>query len=57
MKVYETTNRKAIRKIPEIKIKNKKLIDSGFLIGKEFTVNYQKNKIILEIIQNKTIRQ
>ena len=54
MKIYEAYNKKNIA-IPEIKIKNQKLVKSGFLIGKQFNIIYEKNKIVLEIIQKKTI--
>lgn len=56
MKVYESSTTKHFNKTPEIKIKNKRLIKSGFSIGKEFAVTYDKNKIILEIIQDKIIK-
>jgi len=56
MKVYESSTSKYFIKIPEIKIKNRKLIKSGFSIGKEFAVTYDKNKIVLEIIQSRFIK-
>ncbi|MAT59775.1 MAG: hypothetical protein K8F60_12785 [Melioribacteraceae bacterium] len=54
MKVYESSNSTNWNnsKIPQIKIKNKKLISCGFEIGKEYKVIYQHNKIILIIIAN-----
>ena len=58
MKVYESSysTKSIFSKIPQIKIKNKKLYNCGFEIGKEFKVVYQQNKITLIIIakeQNK----
>lgn len=52
MKVYESTysTNRNYSKIPQVKIKNKKLYNCGFVIGKEFKVIYQKNKITLIII-------
>lgn len=52
MKVYESTypSKCSYSKIPQIKIKNKKLNNCGFEIGKEFKVIYQQNKITLIII-------
>ena len=64
MKVYESSHqtkrdysRKGIpteKKVPQIKIKNSMLENSGFQIGKEFTVIYQPGKITLILIQNKS---
>ncbi len=53
MKVYESSHptRREFKKVPQIKIKNYKLEESGFLIGKEFRVIYCTNKIVLEIIE------
>lgn len=57
MKVYESTHQKKwnFTRVPQIKIKNKKLEDSGFQIGKEFRITYSKNKIILEVIEDQII--
>ena len=51
MKVYESanSNKRGFNKVPQIKIKNSNLIKSGFEIGKEFTVIYEQNKIILQL--------
>ena len=51
MKVYEATTGKSYRKVPEIKIKNRRLLHSGFPIGKKFSINYEKDRIILNLIQ------
>jgi len=57
MKVYESShpNKQDYKKVPQIKIKNYKLVKSGFGIGKEFNVTYSKNKIVLEIIEDQRI--
>ena len=57
MKVYESSHqtKRDFSKVPQIKIKNYKLSQSGFSIGKEFKVTYSPNKIILEIIEDKKV--
>ncbi|QQS34804.1 MAG: hypothetical protein IPM56_11080 [Ignavibacteriales bacterium] len=53
MKVYESSIAKNIgdfKKVPEIKIKNIKLLNSGFEIGKEYQVIYEEGKIILVLV-------
>lgn len=52
MKVYESSHptKRDFTKVPQIKIKNKKLFQYGFEIGKEFRVIYQSQKIILEVV-------
>ena len=55
MKVYESshlTNRD-YKKVPQIKIKNSQLIQSGFDIGKEYAVVYQPGKITLVLVDKK----
>ena len=54
MKVYESSHptKRDYTKVPQIKLKNKKLIQSGFDIGKEFRVLYQPNKIILLVVNS-----
>jgi Toxin SymE, type I toxin-antitoxin system len=51
MKVYESSHptKGDFKRVPQIKIKNSHLEKSGFEIGKEFTVTYQQDKIILEL--------
>jgi len=52
MKVYESSHptKRDYTRIPQIKIKNKKLLQHGFKIGRKFEVIYQPNKIILVLI-------
>lgn len=52
MKVYESSNqdKRDIKKVPQIKIKNTTLRKFGFEIGKEFTVLYQPGKITLILV-------
>ena len=49
MKVYESSHptKRDFSKVPQIKIKNYKLVKSGFGIRKEFKIAYSQNKIIL----------
>ena len=51
MKVYESSHptKRDFKKVPQIKIKNSQLEKSGFEIGREFTVIYEQNKIILQL--------
>lgn len=51
MKVYESSHptQRDYTRLPQIKIKNKKLFRCGFEIGKEFEVIYEQNKIICKI--------
>jgi hypothetical protein len=55
MKVYESYNptKRDCKKVPQIKIKNEQLLNSGFEIGKEFTVRYQSGKITLILVAGK----
>ena len=57
MKVYEGSHptKRDFTKVPQIKIKNKKLNNSGFRIGKEFKVIYSMNKIILQVIEDQKV--
>ena len=57
MKVYESSHqtKRDYSKVPQIKIKNYKLIKSGFDIGKVFKVIYSPNKIVLEIIEDQKV--
>ncbi len=52
MKVYESSHptQRDYTRLPQIKIKNKKLFRCGFEIGKEFEVIYQQNKITLLLV-------
>jgi len=54
MKVYESSHptKRDYKKVPQIKIKNSQLINSGFDIGKEFGIIYQDQKIILEVVNS-----
>ena len=55
MKVYESSHPKQrdFTKVPQIKIKNKKLINSGFMIGEDFNIGYKLGKLILSLVVNK----
>ena len=57
MKVYESSHptKRDFTKVPQIKIKNKKLNNSGFRIGKEFRIIYSMNKIILQVIEDQKV--
>ena len=57
MKVYESRHqtKRDFSKVPQIKIKNYKLVKSGFDIGKEYKVTYSPNKIILEIDEDQKV--
>jgi len=52
MKVYKSYNplKRVSKEVPQIKIKNDMLLNSGFEIGKEFAVVYQPGKITLVVI-------
>ncbi len=52
MKVYESSHptKRDYKKVPQIKIKNSQLINSGFDVGKEFAVVYQPGKITLVLV-------
>ncbi|MEW6195614.1 MAG: hypothetical protein AB1521_10715 [Bacteroidota bacterium] len=54
MKVYESSHptKRDFTKVPQIKIKNKKLFQYGFEVGKEFRIIYQSQKIILEVVNS-----
>lgn len=54
MKVYESSNqtKRDFKKVPQIKIKNSQLKNSGFDIGKEFAVIYQPGKITLLLVDS-----
>ncbi|MBI5806757.1 MAG: hypothetical protein AB1695_06635 [Stygiobacter sp.] len=54
MKVYESSHptKRDFTKVPQIKIKNKKLFQYGFEVGKEFKIIYQSQKIILEVVNS-----
>lgn len=54
MKVYESSHptTRDFTKVPQIKIKNKKLFQYGFEVGKEFRIIYQSQKIILEVVNS-----
>jgi len=52
MKVYYGSHpsKRDYKKVPQIKIKNEELRNSGFNIGTEFRITYLLNKIILEVV-------
>jgi hypothetical protein len=52
MKVYKSysPNLRDSKEVPQIKIKNDMLSNSGFEIGKEFAVIYQPGKITLVLV-------
>ena len=52
MKVYKSYNplRRDSKEVPQIKIKNDMLLNSGFEIGREFAVVYQPGKITLVLV-------
>ena len=54
MKVYESSHptKRDFTKVPQIKIKNKKLFQYGFEVGKEFRIIYQSQKIILKVVNS-----
>jgi hypothetical protein len=55
MKVYKSYNQneRDVKQVPQIKIKNDMLLNSGFEIGKEFAVIYHPGKIILILVEPK----
>ena len=57
MKVYESSHqtKRDFKKVPQIKIKNYKLNEAGFSIGKEYKVIYSLNKITLEIVEDQKV--
>ncbi len=57
MKVYKShnPNKRDSKEVPQIKIKNEMLLNSGFVIGKEFAVLYQPSKITLILVAKKEI--
>ena len=52
MKVYESSHptKRDFTRVPQIKIKNFQLVNSGFEVGKEFAVIYQPGKITLVLV-------
>jgi hypothetical protein len=52
MKVYKSynPNKRDTKNVPQIKIKNDMLLNSGFQIGREFAVVYQPGKITLVLV-------
>jgi hypothetical protein len=56
MKVYESSHqtKRDYKKVPQIKIKNSKLSNSGFKAGKEYAVIYQPGKITLVLVERDT---
>ena len=52
MKVYKSynPNKRDSKNVPQIKIKNDMLLNSGFEIGREFAVVYQPGKITLVLV-------
>jgi len=59
MKVYESSHstKRDFTKVPQIKIKNSRLVHSGFEVGKEFAVIYQPGKIILVLVDKEGSNQ
>lgn len=59
MKVYECSHptKRDFKKVPQIKIKNLQLINSGFNVGKEFAVLYQPGKITLVLVDKEGSNQ
>jgi len=59
MKVYKSynPNKRDSKEVPQIKIKNDMLLNSGFGIGKEFAVIYQPGKITLVVIAKEESNQ
>jgi len=55
MKVYYSSHpsKRDFKKVPQIKIKNEELRNSGFTVGKEFAVIYQPGKITLVLVSSK----
>ncbi len=55
--MYESSHqtKRDFSKVPQIKIKNFKLVKSGFDIGKVYKVTYSPNKIILEIVEDQKV--
>lgn len=51
LKVYKSHN--GYKEVPQIKIKNKKLINAGFRVGTEFTIIYECKKITLLLSDKK----
>ncbi len=54
MKVYESSHprKRDYTKVPQIKIKNRKLEECGFKIGTDFKIIYTQNKILLKVIHS-----
>ena len=52
LKVYKSYS--GTKEVPEIKIKNEKLVNVGFKIGAEFTIVYKRKKVILLLMDKKT---
>ena len=52
MKVYKSysPNKRDLKEVPQIKIKNDLLLNSGFEIGREFAIIYQPGKITLVLV-------
>jgi hypothetical protein len=52
MKVYKSynPNKRDSKEVPQVKIKNDLLLNSGFEIGREFAVIYQPGKITLVLV-------
>ena len=53
LKVYKSHNRS--KEVPEIKIKNGKLINVGFKVGVEYAVIYEYKKITLIVSDKKDL--
>jgi hypothetical protein len=58
MKVYKSynPNKRESKNVPQIKIKNDLLLNSGFEIGREFAVIYQPGKITLVVVAKEKIK-
>ena len=55
MKLYKSynSNKRDYKNVPQIKIKNEQLENSGFKIGREYAVIYQHGKITLLLVAKK----
>jgi hypothetical protein len=54
MKVYLSSNptKRDFKKVPQIKIKNKRLEQCGFTVGTQYKIIYTQNKILLKVISS-----
>jgi hypothetical protein len=54
MKVYLSSSptKRDYTKVPQIKIKNKRLEECGFTVGAQYKIIYNQNKILLKVISS-----